>query len=32
VTIWGRPARLLKHAVEREYSRAAEQGESSRLL
>jgi len=32
VTIWGSPARLLKHVVEREYSRAAEHGEPSRLL
>lgn len=32
VSIWGSPARLLKHVVEREYSRAAEHGESSRLL
>ena len=32
VTIWGSPARLLKHLVERGYSRAAEHGESSRLL
>lgn len=32
VTIWGSPARLLKHVVEREYSRSAERGEPSRLL
>jgi len=32
VTIWGSPARLLKHVVEREYSRAAERGEPSRVL
>lgn len=32
VSIWGSPARLLKHVVEREYSRAAQRGEPSRLL
>jgi NADH:quinone reductase (non-electrogenic) len=32
VTLWGSPARLLKHVVEREYSRSAERGEPSRLL
>lgn len=32
VTIWGSPARLLKRVVEKEYSRAAQRGEPSRLL
>ncbi len=32
VTLWGRPARLLKRAVEREYSRSVERGEPSGLL
>jgi len=32
VTVWGSPARLLKRAVEREYFRATERGEPSRLL
>lgn len=32
VTVWGRPARLLKHVVEREYSHSAKRGEPSRLL
>lgn len=32
VTIWGSPARLLKRVVEHEYSRAAERGETSRVL
>ncbi|MCI4343346.1 MAG: FAD-dependent oxidoreductase [Thermoplasmata archaeon] len=31
-TIWGSPAALLKRLVEREYSRAAEKGQESRLL
>jgi NADH:ubiquinone reductase (H+-translocating) len=32
VTVWGSPARLLKHVVEREYIRSTERGEPSRLL
>ncbi len=32
VTIWGSPAALLKHAVEREYSRAVERGETPSLI
>jgi NADH:ubiquinone reductase (H+-translocating) len=31
-TIWGSPAALLKHVVEKEYSRAAEKGRESRIL
>ena len=32
VTIWGSPAALLKHAVEREYSRAVERGGTPSLI
>ncbi|HXQ79286.1 MAG: FAD-dependent oxidoreductase [Thermoplasmata archaeon] len=32
VSVWGSPARLLKQVVEREYHRAAERGEASRLV
>lgn len=32
VTLWGSPARLLKHVVEREYSRSVERGQPSKLL
>lgn len=32
VTIWGSPAALLKHAVEWEYSRAVEKGETPSLI
>ena len=32
VSVWGSPARLLKQVVERQYHRAAERGETSRLV